>query len=146
MLTPFCLLPCFPYSFCFLERMSELIHALLHFGYASQSRSLQVELSGFLADIAREEARPMPMMENPTPEQRRAITQFWNWPAMAHPDRNLPPRTEHLLLPFFFPPPPPPAAALEQSNTTGSASASSAPTAAIKEDEDENIGGFGMFE
>lgn len=87
------------------ERISELIHALLHFGYVDQSRTLQHELREFLRVVAAEEAAPMPMMENPTPEQRAALIAYWNWPAMAYPERALAPKQDHLCMPFLFPKP-----------------------------------------
>ena len=70
------------------ERTSELIHALLHFGYASQSRTLQSELSQWLDRVKHEESTPMPMMENPTPEQKSALEAFWNWPAMVSAEQH----------------------------------------------------------
>ena len=47
----------------------------------------------------------MPMMENPTPEQREALIKYWNWPGMAHPERDIQPKTDHLTMPFLYPKP-----------------------------------------
>jgi hypothetical protein len=88
-------------------RISALIHALLAVGLANQARTLQAEFASLLALVAAEEAKPMPMMENPTPEQRRALEAFWDWPDCVHPERKKKDnnKDEQLVLPFLFPPP-----------------------------------------
>ena len=91
---------------CFsIERISELIHALLHFGLVDQSRTLQAEFQAFLSDVDREESTPMPQLENATAEQAAALERYWNWPAMCHPERDAKPKRDHLTMPFLFPAP-----------------------------------------
>lgn len=133
------------------ERMSELVHALLHFGYVDQSRTLQYELSEFLSVVSREESTPMPMMENPTPEQREALIKYWNWPQMAHPERGALPKTDHLLMPFLFPKPSTLVAAQQAEQTRAqvkedAAAAGVAPGAmhpeAVMDEEGDMFGGF----
>jgi len=113
------------------ERISELIHVLLHFGFIDQSRRLQHEFQSFLDEVAKQESTPMPMLENPTPQQREALIRHWNWPQMAHPERHAVPRTDHLTMPFLFEAPAPAPASSSSSAATAKVPL---PTA---DDEDE---------
>lgn len=119
------------------QRISALLHALLQCGYAAQARTLQLAFAALLSLVAAEEATPMPMLDNPTPEQRRALEEFWDWPGAVHPERKQKNKDEQLVLPFLFAPQSKAAAASAQA----AAAAAQPPPATDDADEVDLFGG-----
>jgi len=67
-----------------------LAKSLLHFGVRARVARLMSEYNGFLQDVAQEELRPMPLINELTKEQKEKVTAFWNWPNLCYPPATTP--------------------------------------------------------